>query len=95
MVPERGTLRDKVIGVIEQVACLVEESTYSACMPALIDAAERDPQVRDFHRRFSAERRAVLVGLLRDATDIAASSRRPPTRRSSPTPWSDRSSCAA
>jgi hypothetical protein len=36
-------------------------------MPALIDAAERDPKVREFHNRFSAERRAVLVGLLRDA----------------------------
>jgi TetR/AcrR family transcriptional regulator, regulator of autoinduction and epiphytic fitness len=68
-VPEGGTLRDKVVGVIGQVACLVEESTYSACMPALIEAAERDPQVRDFHRRFSAERRAVLVGLLRDAVE--------------------------
>lgn len=68
-VPEGGTLRDKVVGVIGQVACLVEESTYSACMPALIEAAERDPQVRDFHCRFSAERRAVLVGLLRDAVE--------------------------
>jgi TetR/AcrR family transcriptional regulator of autoinduction and epiphytic fitness len=68
-VPERGTFRDKVVSVIEQIACLVEESTYSACMPALIDAAERDPQVRAFHSRFSSERRAVLVGLLRDAVE--------------------------
>jgi TetR/AcrR family transcriptional regulator of autoinduction and epiphytic fitness len=69
VVPESGTLRDRVVGVIEQVACLVEQSTYSSCMPALIEAAERDPQVRDFHCRFSAERRAVLVGLLRDAVE--------------------------
>jgi TetR/AcrR family transcriptional regulator, regulator of autoinduction and epiphytic fitness len=66
-VPDEGTLRERVVAVIEQVACLVEQSTYSTCMPALIDAAERDPKVRDFHSRFSAERRAVLVGLLRDA----------------------------
>ncbi len=66
-VPDQGSLRDRVIAVIEQVACLVAESTYSTCMPALIDAAERDPKVRDFHSRFSAERRAVLVGMLRDA----------------------------
>jgi TetR/AcrR family transcriptional regulator, regulator of autoinduction and epiphytic fitness len=65
--PETGTLRERVAGLLEQVACLVEESTYSTCMPALIEAAERDPQVRDLHRRFSAERRAVLVELLRDA----------------------------
>jgi AcrR family transcriptional regulator len=68
-VPDQGSLRDRVIAVIEQVACLVAESTYSSCMPALIDAAERDPKVRDFHSRFSAERRAVLVGILRDAVE--------------------------
>ena len=44
-------------------------STYSACMPALIEAAERDPRVRDFHQRFSSERRAVLIELLRDAVE--------------------------
>ena len=67
VVPDEGTLRDRVVAVVEQVACLVEQSTYSTCMPALIDAAERDPKVRAFHVRFSAERRAVLVDLLRDA----------------------------
>lgn len=67
-VPLAGTLRSRVIAVIEQMACLTEQSTYSTCMPALIDAAEHDPTVRAFHNRFSAERRAALVGLLRDAT---------------------------
>lgn len=65
--PETGTLRERVIGLLEQVACLVETSRYSACMPALLEAAEHDDQVRDLHRRASAERRAVLVDLLRDA----------------------------
>jgi TetR/AcrR family transcriptional regulator of autoinduction and epiphytic fitness len=69
VVPESGTLRERVISIIEQVAGLVRESTYATCMPALIDAAERDPKVRDFHNRFSAERRAVLVGVLRDAVE--------------------------
>ena len=66
-VPDEGSLRDRVVSVIEQVAVLVERSTYSSCMPALIEAAERDERVRDFHCRFSAERRAVLVDLLREA----------------------------
>ena len=66
-VPEHGTIRDRVISILEQVADLVAESTYSACMPALIEAAERDPLVHDFHCRFSAERRAVLVSVLRNA----------------------------
>jgi TetR/AcrR family transcriptional regulator, regulator of autoinduction and epiphytic fitness len=63
--PETGTIRERVIGLLEQIACLVEQSTYSACMPALIEAAEHDPQVRDLHRRFSIERRGILVDLLR------------------------------
>ncbi len=62
-------MRERVTAFLQQVAGLVEESTYSACMPALIEAAERDPQVRAFHCQFSAERRAVLVDVLRDAVD--------------------------
>ena len=69
LVPESGPLRDRVTGFLQQVARLIEESTYSACMPALIEAAERDPQVRAFHCEFSSERRAVLVDVLRDAID--------------------------
>ena len=67
--PEEGTLRDRVTGLLEQVACLVEDSTFSACMPALIEAAEHDPQVRDLHIRASAERRAVLIDLLREGIE--------------------------
>ena len=66
---ESGTVHDRVVDLLTQVAELIEASTYSACMPALIEAAERDPQVRDFHLRFSAERRAVLVDLLARAVD--------------------------
>jgi hypothetical protein len=36
-------------------------------MAALIEAAERDPEVRHLHRRFSAERQVILVELLRGA----------------------------
>lgn len=68
-VPEGGSFRERVVGLVEQVATLVAKSTYSACMPALIDAAERDPKVREFHNRFSAERRAVLVDLLRSGIE--------------------------
>jgi AcrR family transcriptional regulator len=67
LVPDAGTLRERIVAYLEQVARLVEQSTYSACMPALIEAAERDPQVRAFHCEFSAERRAVLIDVLRDA----------------------------
>jgi AcrR family transcriptional regulator len=68
-VPDGGSFRDRVVSVIEQVASLIAASTYSACMPALIEAAERDPSVRDFHNRFSGERREVLVELLRSGVE--------------------------
>jgi TetR/AcrR family transcriptional regulator, regulator of autoinduction and epiphytic fitness len=67
LVPDSGTIRERVIGFLGQMATLVEQSTYSACMPALIEAAERDPQVRAFHCEFSNEKLAVLVDVLKEA----------------------------
>jgi len=69
VVATEGTFRERLTDFLVQVADLVARSTYSACMPALIDAAERDPRVREFHNRFSAERRATLVELLRSGID--------------------------
>jgi AcrR family transcriptional regulator len=69
LVPDAGNIRERVTAFLELVAGLVEESTYSACMPALIDAAERDPQVRELHCRLSKERMAVLVDVLRAAVE--------------------------
>ena len=68
-VPETGSFRERVVGYLQELAGLVAESVYSTCMPALIDAAERDPGVREFHSRFSADRRAVLVELLRSGIE--------------------------
>ena len=67
VIPESGTLRERITSFLQQAARFIEESTYSACMPALIEAAERDPQVRAFHCDFSTERRAALVDVLREA----------------------------
>jgi TetR/AcrR family transcriptional regulator of autoinduction and epiphytic fitness len=67
VIPEHGTIRERVTAFLEQIAGLVEESTYSACMPALIDAAERDPQVREFHCSFTNERLGIFVDVLRQA----------------------------
>jgi TetR/AcrR family transcriptional regulator, regulator of autoinduction and epiphytic fitness len=67
--PAEGSVRDRVVAMIGQIAGLVASSTYSSCMPALIEAAEHDERVKDFHVRFSTERRAVLVDLLGDAIE--------------------------
>ena len=65
--PETDDHRERIGGMISALAEHLAGSRFSACMPALIEASERDPAVREFHHRTSAERRALMVGLLDDA----------------------------
>ena len=66
MVPDLGDLatREAVARLARHVAEIVVDSTFSRCIPALVEGAERDPRVRTFHHRYSAERRAALVDLI-------------------------------
>jgi TetR/AcrR family transcriptional regulator of autoinduction and epiphytic fitness len=66
MVPDLGDLpvRDAVTVLLRHVAEVVVDSTFSRCIPALIDGAERDQRVREFHHRYSAERRQALIDLI-------------------------------
>ena len=63
-VPPGGSVRERLIYVLAQIAENVAASTWSACLPAIIDAAERDPEVLDILRRIGGERRRLLVDLL-------------------------------
>lgn len=65
-VATEGSVRDRVKGLLLEVARAVTTSTWSACLPALIDAAERDPEARALHIRTALERRQLLVQLLRE-----------------------------
>lgn len=56
--------RERVERLIRHVAEVVVDSTFSRCIPALIEGAERDPRVREFHHRYSAERRQALVDVV-------------------------------
>ena len=66
MVPDLSDrpVRESVELLIRHVAEVVVDSTFSRCIPAMIEGAERDPRVRDFHHRYSAERRQALVELI-------------------------------
>lgn len=66
MVPELGDLptRDAVATLLRHVAEVVLNSTFSRCIPALIEGAERDLRVREFHHRYAAERRQALIDLI-------------------------------
>jgi len=67
--PDTEDHRERIAGLVRALAAHLAESRFSACMPALWEASERDPSVREFHHRTSSERRAVMVGLLEDARD--------------------------
>jgi hypothetical protein len=66
MVPDLGPIpvRDAVKLLARHVAEVVVDSTFSRCIPAMIEGAERDPRVRDFFHRYSADRRQVLIDLI-------------------------------
>jgi TetR/AcrR family transcriptional regulator of autoinduction and epiphytic fitness len=53
--------REKIVALIRHLADVMVDSEFSACIPALIEAAERDRQVRNFHHRYSQRRMANLV----------------------------------
>jgi TetR/AcrR family transcriptional regulator, regulator of autoinduction and epiphytic fitness len=66
MVPDLGirSVRESVALLLRHVAEVVVDSTFSRCIPALIEGAERDARVREFHHRYSAERRQALIDLI-------------------------------
>jgi AcrR family transcriptional regulator len=66
LVPDLGDLpvRDAVALLLRHVAEVVVDSTFSRCIPALIEGAERDPRVREFHHRYSADRRQAIIDLI-------------------------------
>jgi len=59
-----GSPRERVERLVWHVAQVVVDSTFTACIPALIEGAERDPRVREFHHRYSAQRRQALVDVI-------------------------------
>jgi TetR/AcrR family transcriptional regulator, regulator of autoinduction and epiphytic fitness len=66
MVPNLGDLPvlHAIASLLRHVAEVVVDSTFSRCIPALIEGAERDERVREFHHRYSAERRQAIVELI-------------------------------
>jgi len=59
-----GSPREKLERILRHVADVVTDSPFSACLPALIEGAERDRAVRKFHHHFQAEARKPLIALI-------------------------------
>jgi TetR/AcrR family transcriptional regulator, regulator of autoinduction and epiphytic fitness len=66
LVPDLGELsaRESLVLLLRHLAEVVLDSTWSRCIPALIEGAERDARVRAFHHRYAAERRQALIDLI-------------------------------
>lgn len=70
IVPDpRGSPREQVVELYRTLATYMADSQFSRCVPAVIEAAEHDDNVRAFHHRFTAERRRYGVEMLRRAQE--------------------------
>lgn len=63
--PGSGTAREQVVQLLEHLAGVFADSTLSACIPALVEAAEHHPEVAEFVHTYSARRRQTLVDVIR------------------------------
>ena len=65
---ESVPVRERITYMLTWLATFLadSENPASACLPALVSAAQYDDDVRAFHYRFSGQRRQVLAGMIRD-----------------------------
>ncbi len=76
--PDTGSVRDDLLALVLGLAAALTGSPAAPLMPALMDAAERDPRFAELHHAEARERHAVVVraiargverGELRPGTD--------------------------
>jgi AcrR family transcriptional regulator len=64
--------RERIRELLLHLAHAMSDSRMSACLPAIIDGAERDPALRELHHGYAARRRSALVAALARARDAGA-----------------------
>jgi TetR/AcrR family transcriptional regulator, regulator of autoinduction and epiphytic fitness len=66
MVPDAaaGTAASRIRQLVGHVAEVTADSTFSRCIPALIEGARHDRRLREFHHGYSERRRAGLTSLI-------------------------------
>ena len=60
-----GPARARIERLLEHLAGAMSDSVFSACIPALVEAAEHHPEVAGFLHQYSDRRRAALTAVLR------------------------------
>lgn len=62
---EAGSARARIERLLEHLASALSDSLLSACIPALIEAAERHPEVAGFLHQYSDRRRSAMTAVIR------------------------------
>ncbi|MGH8993239.1 MAG: TetR/AcrR family transcriptional regulator [Acidimicrobiia bacterium] len=68
-VPDTGNLREDLLAVTGFLVHGLAQSPLARILPALVEAAEQDPELERLFKELGAERRAVLLGVLQRAGD--------------------------
>ena len=67
--PDTGSLRGDLLQLVHGIISRLTSSPLAALMPSLVDASERDADLRELHRGYVCARREVAVDLLRRAVE--------------------------
>lgn len=68
--PDRDeTPWERITSLVNHLCDAMRGSPVAACLPALVDGAERDPMLRHLHHRYNDRRRAALVAAIAAAVD--------------------------
>lgn len=59
-----GDLRTDLVERVQAIAAAVSNPPLAPILPSLLDAAERDPELAELHRRFTAQRRRFMLDVL-------------------------------
>ncbi|HEX6913465.1 MAG TPA: TetR/AcrR family transcriptional regulator [Longimicrobium sp.] len=62
--PESGPARARIQRLLEHLAGALGDSLLSACIPALVEAAEHHPEVAEFLHQYSDRRRRALTAVI-------------------------------
>lgn len=69
---DQETPRERIAALVRHLSEAMRSSPVSACLPALVDGAERDDELRRLHHRVNDQRRASLVDAVAAAVDFDA-----------------------
>ncbi len=70
VVPQSGPVRDRLKHVLTYLATYLDDDNgLSACIPALVSAAQYDDSVRDFHHRNSRQHRQIITEIVQAGID--------------------------